>query len=358
MLRVLTIVVGVLAVLYGGYWFVGSRTVERAARAAIDGLKVRGWTVSYDDLATRGFPSRFDTGIDGLSLAAPGGGAEYAAQRIEVMALSYRPNEVIAVWPQGQRLAVPGVRATYVDGLLRFEATGAPSEASIEQVAATGPLLLDFDDSLRASARVRVGGDLALDAVTIEGGGEDPLILVDGPDYVVQAERFLGALRHAGEAPGSYEVFAEAQGLRLGAMADSGNLRIEAAVTLDRPLDRRLAEAPRVESWGLPSLDLKVGRGSLALVGNGAVAADGTLSATLTLTVSGWDAILAAAREAGIVDEGTAVFYARFLEEAAQGGETAEVPFVIEEGVVSAMGLPFGFVPPVASPVPGAIAAP
>jgi len=100
----------ILAALYAGYWVVGSRTVEGQAVSGLDALQSDGWTVAYSDVNTRGFPSRFDTTVTDLDLTAPDG-TRYQAPFVQALALSYRPNEVIAAFPDEQTLTIAGQRS-------------------------------------------------------------------------------------------------------------------------------------------------------------------------------------------------------------------------------------------------------
>ena len=57
-MRRLFILVMVVATAYGGYWFYGARSAETGAKDALAALSQDGWTVAYESLNTRGFPSR------------------------------------------------------------------------------------------------------------------------------------------------------------------------------------------------------------------------------------------------------------------------------------------------------------
>ena len=102
-MRRLLVVVLVAALAWGGYWFVGARAVESGLTAWIDQRRAEGWAADYATLNTRGFPNRFDTTITDLQLADPHTGVAWTAPFFQILALSYRPNHVIAVWPDSRR---------------------------------------------------------------------------------------------------------------------------------------------------------------------------------------------------------------------------------------------------------------
>ena len=122
-MRTLFVVVALLAALYGGYWFIGQSQIERRAEAALADLEARGWDVAYSDLSTTGFPSRFDTTVSDIALTSPDGGIAWAAPFVQVFALSYRPNRIIAAWPDMQSLAVGGQRLDIAAQGLRASAS-------------------------------------------------------------------------------------------------------------------------------------------------------------------------------------------------------------------------------------------
>ena len=213
----------ILAVLYGGYWFVGAGTVESRARAELAALDARGWEVQYDTLDTRGFPSRFDTTVTDLSLSSPDGLFSYAAPFVQAFALSYRPNRLIVVFPPEQDMVLSG-----------------------------RPMTLGAVD-MRMSASVRASTDLPFEAATLTV--ESPTLTGDGqPD--TSAENILVAARHVEETEATYDLYAKADDLTLppevlsglGAAdtlpprIDSVTLALRAA--LDAPLDRLAAQRP------------------------------------------------------------------------------------------------------------------
>lgn len=73
-MRRLTFIVLILAAIYAGYWFIGVGAMEKSAADQFNDLEKSGWQVDYTDLSTAGFPSRFDTTVNDLTLTTPGWG--------------------------------------------------------------------------------------------------------------------------------------------------------------------------------------------------------------------------------------------------------------------------------------------
>jgi hypothetical protein len=302
-----TLVVALLAALYGGYWFVGQSQIETRATAALADLETKGWEVAYSDLNTTGFPSRFDTTITDLALTAPDGRFAWAAPFVQVFALSYRPNHVIAVWPPEDSLTVAGQRI---------------------DVNAQG---------LRASASASLSIDLPLRNVTLESG-----LMAVGSDagWGFGLDRLLSAIRLAPNGGNRYDLFLEAAGLRPQTVSASiGLLRIEGEVELDRPLDRHLTEAPRLLSVTLRDARLAQGGVALAAAGGLAPDAQGYLTGTLTLRIEDWRGLLDLLEATGLLILDQAPFLALALEQLSQGGDDIEVPVTFADGQVSALGI-------------------
>lgn len=306
-MRTLFFVVAALAVLYGGYWSVGSSQVEERAEAALAGLRARGWAVDYASLDTTGFPARFDTTVTDLALASPDGRLGWAAPFFRVLALSYRPNRVIAVWPPEQRLTV----------------AGQPVE-----IASQG---------LRASATVGLSRDLPLDRATIEGGLTGVSV---GGGWGFGLDRLSAAVRRAEGAPAAYDLSLEARGLRPAAVgAEPGLLRLDLRVTLDAPLDRRLQGSPRLT--GLAIREARLAQGGVALAATGELAPDarGFLSGTVLLAAEDWRGLLDLLDAAGLLVHDRAPVLEGALEELARGSDRIEVPVTFRDGRVEALGL-------------------
>src|SRR5690606_31763771 len=102
-LKALTVLAVVATFIWCGYWFVGARALDRAigqGLAHVPALSTEGHTI-------RGFPNRFDITFDAPHLRAEG--VDWQAPFVQVFALSYRLNHLIAVFAHDQLLQAGGL---------------------------------------------------------------------------------------------------------------------------------------------------------------------------------------------------------------------------------------------------------
>lgn len=108
-MRKLISLVTILFVLWGGYWFVGSTALETGLKdylssehTAKDPIHI-----AYSDLTVRGFPNRFDTRLNDISVTDKAGHVSWRAPFFQIHALSYKPYHIIAALPNSQTLQLP-----------------------------------------------------------------------------------------------------------------------------------------------------------------------------------------------------------------------------------------------------------
>ena len=328
-MRRLTIIVAIVAALYSAYWFIGARTLNQTAQSQIALLRDEGWQIDYTDLAVNGYPSRFDTTITDLNIAAPDGTIGYAASFVQGLALSYQPNSAILVFPDTQDVVLNDVPFT---------------------VDATG---------LRASAKVNANAALSLDALTAEAT-DIALRNVDFGEW--RFTNMIAALREAGPLPNSYDVYGSVQDIRppeeLSAQFNrSGTLpatieiaKLDATVTLDRPLNRHTLPDWQGDPGRLRGLDVKsvlITWGELSIRGRGelTIRSDGTPDGTLTVTANDWQRMLNLAQEAGFIPADYQ-FIAQSVGQTLSGGATDLVlPITFQNGNLSIGPIPLGPAP-------------
>ncbi len=90
-----------------GYWVFGARGVDQGLTTWMQDRRSEGWVAEYDDISVRGFPNRFDVTFAALQLADPDTGLAWSSPFFQLLALSYRPNHLIAVWPEQHSVATP-----------------------------------------------------------------------------------------------------------------------------------------------------------------------------------------------------------------------------------------------------------
>lgn len=318
----------VAAVLYGGYWFVGSRATLAGAEQALAQMKAEG-RADYADVSIRGFPSRFDLTIDKPQLISADGRLDWTAPFAQVFALSYRPNHVIAVLPNSQTLTVAGEPLSVTSTDLRGSAVFGASTA----------LPLDHAQT--------VGKDLAITDALGDGLGMAELRV---------------AVRTADAALNRYDIATEVSGMTpLGAAAPlwaavagdpaaKGWIKAETTATFDRRLDRQ-ATTGGLRITGLKVAAIRASYGQLNIDGSGdlAVAAEGLPEGRLDLAVKGWEGLPVALVQAGVIKPEVAPTVAKVLLalSVASGGQdgTLRLPLTFAAGQMALGPVPLGPVP-------------
>ena len=317
-MRFLLGLVAVLALLFCGYWFAGHAALNRGTAAAFAQLQAEGMEATHEGIATRGFPARFDTTITAPRLRDPATGVGWTAPTLELVALSYRPNEVIALFPAEQTLILPR------------EEVGIRAEA------------------MRASGRVGLSPAMPLDNVTLESG---PLTLAGDSGWQAGLAGLLMALRQSATGPADYDLWIEGTDLTLsapglGTMPQAvPALRVDAALTLDQPIDRALRPDARLTALTLRQAVVDLGATGLSAEGALTLDAAGVPTGTVNLTVRDWRGALSFAVAAGLVPAQIATLAERAGALMAGGGADLTAPLVFDAGQMRLGPVPLGAAP-------------
>lgn len=258
-----------LAAIYGGYWFIGASSVERATQAAIENAREAGWTIETSTPPnTRGFPSRFDTTFEDISMTAPSG-LRWEAPLLQAFALSYRPNAVIVVWPQRQKI-----------GLGDYE------------------IIVEAHD-MRASGTVAPEAELPLQRATWE---VETLRLIPAGGIDIRIQHMLVATRQSPLNPLRYDGHLSLEKLTAGNFL-LDDARGDVSVEFDTPLDRDiLSHPPRIETVTLDRLSIDAGTAEVVLSGELTFDETGTPYGNLRIRSENWRYLLDHAAEAGLID--------------------------------------------------------
>lgn len=329
-MRILLAVILLAAAAWAGYWYLGAQAVERGLRAWLDARAAEGWVVNTSSLRTAGFPNRFDTTLRDVELADPGTGWAWSAPIFQVLALSYRPAHVIAVWPDTQTVASPLQRISVASQRMRGSAVFA---------------------DLRA---------FTLDRATVEFAGLD---LRSSNDWRAALGGGQLALRRTPAAGNSYDLALEARELtvpdRVAGLLSRGGLvgetvqrmALDASVRFDAPWDRRAIEDRRPQPRRIDLREMRARWGELDLRVAGALDVDarGVPDGSLTVKATNWREMLALAQAAGLVPQRLAPLLEGGLAQLARmNGDpnTLDVPLRFTGGRVSLGGvLPLGRAP-------------
>ena len=319
-MRVLTWVVVIAALAWGGVWVVASRTLQAQAEAW---LATPGNTVQADAVRVQGFPNRLDLVLTAPRLADPASGIAWAAPFAEVATLVYKPWHLIASLPPGQRIDTPGGGAILDSTRLQASLRLTPSTAlPLAHLGLTG-------DALRLT--LDSGEAIALDSLRIA------MAQLEGQPATYSLA--LEALRLAPD-PG----FLEALPARSPLPPEAEALRLRVTLGFTAPLDRFAAEAmPGLTAITLDEASLTWGPIRATASGTLTADADGFASGRLALSLEGWQAALDAAATAGLMtpeDLATASDLASRAATAAGTPDRIDLPLTFTGGRIS-----FGLIP-------------
>jgi len=325
-MRWLTGFVIVLGCLWGGYWFVGERGFEAAAKSWFAKLDASGKVASYSDLVVHGFPNRFDLTLTDPHIGDPATGFDWQAPFFQVLSLSYKPWHVIAAFPPEQRLILPPEAMTIRAG------------------------------KLQASLVVKPQSTLPLDRLSLVG---EAVEAVGDSGWTVAAETVQFATRLDANRVDWHEI-----GLNIGNLSPDAGLmalfggvlppqvaliRVDAHVGLTAPIDRTvIATKPRITAVDLD--DLRVDWGTMGVTAKGSVIADarGFADGDVVLRLENWRVALDVAQAMGILAQDQRKLWeraAQFLAKQTDGVDTLELPLKFANGQTRIGPLPVGPAP-------------
>lgn len=326
-MRLLTMIAGVLALLYGGYWLVASRSVEAAVRAEVERLSAAGLG-SAAEVRLEGFPSRFDLTFEAPEVLDRSGLTGWRAPFLQVFALAYRPNHVIVVWPNEQEVMLAGLPFAVTSADMRASAVVAGTDIALDHMTYVAK---DLRLSPPDGAGIGLGeARLATRRAPALDNGHDLGVALLGltPDPALRA-----TLDPGGTLPDSLDW-----------------LRLDAGLAFDRPIDRfaGAGDGPRVTAVDLREVSLRWG--SLSLEGKGRVAADsaGLAEGRIDLVARDWRRLVALAAQAGMVKPELAPTFEAMLDQidAADGDPDAlRAPLVWKDGRTRLGPIPLGPAP-------------
>ncbi|MCV6595745.1 MAG: DUF2125 domain-containing protein [Mangrovicoccus sp.] len=330
-MRILLAVILLLAAAWSGYWLFGARATENGLRAWFEQRGNEAWVADYAELNTQGFPNRFDTTVTDLHLADPATGLAWSAPFFQIFQLSYRPQHIIAIWPDRQMVATPN-----------------------QNIALSS-------DQFRGSLKFRPGIDLALSEGTIEMEG---LALQSSADWTGALERGQLSLRQSPDGgENRYDLYFAARnmtlpdGLRQLAEASEHvsetvqTLAVTASLEFTAPWDRKAIEVARPQ---ITAIDLELAQGTwgqLDLRAAGALQLDarGIPQGEITVKATNWREMLALARQADLLSPNLAALLENGLDMVARlsgNPQSIDVPLIFDRGRVSLGGLlPLGPAP-------------
>ncbi|SMX31623.1 DUF2125 domain-containing protein [Actibacterium lipolyticum] len=323
-MRRLIVLIVAAAALWGGYWFIAARGLETGLRNWLATPQV-GWATEYADLNVRGFPNRLDTVIE-KPVVTTDSGIAWRAPFFQAMALSYKPNHVILVWPDQQTVETPFGTANITT------------------------------NDMRGSIVFSASTDLALDHSNFVIDGLRAAISESGE---FTAKSALFATRLAPARTNVHEIGLDASditppadilaqlGLGRAAPAVIEQLKLDAALGFDRPLDRFALEGTPAQINRIELKHTRVQWGDMALRANGDLDVDraGNLDGSITLGITNWKQVLTLAVNGGLIPQRQAKQIERGLALLSANRDTLELPLNLRGGVMSLGPIPLGPAP-------------
>ncbi len=266
---------------WSGWWWVGSTAQETAVKTWLSERRVDGWRAEVANYKIIGFPNRFDNIFTDLTLFEPAQIWGWRAPEFQIMALSYKPNHIIANWPGEHEVSTPFDTVTLGAELLR------------------GSVVFKPETSL-ALARIQ----LEIAALNLAG--------MRGWQARINKAN-VAFFADEGLTPNSntYKVFAKSTDVTPPAIwrentslpAEISSILLDATLAYDRPWDRFAVEqnTPRLMTISIHDLQFNWGTLMLQGVGDIAVNDQGFAQGNLTLHIQNWRDLLQLLSAAGIL---------------------------------------------------------
>lgn len=327
-MRAVLVVVLVAAGLWGGYWFVGARAVERGVTGWFAAQSEGPVQASQAGVSVTGFPNRFDLTVTQPRLLDEVTGIGWTAPFAQVFAMTWKPWHLIATLPQEQTLILPGQEVVVTSTLM---------QASL--VAVPGPdLLLDRTTMVadRVALRSTAGwGVSAIQARLATRRAVDRALAQDIGLSLTTVQPDAGLRRALQGVPGL--------------PAEIDEIRLDARLDLSAPIDRHLAQT-RAAIDGVLLRDGVLRWGDLLVSGRGEVrpAFDGRAEGRIDIRVEQWRRMVPVMVALGLIKPEVTETVTRAMELLAQQDGTPEVldvPLVFQNGRMSLGPVPLGAAP-------------
>lgn len=288
-MRTLLAVILLAALGWSGYWFMVSSGVKVGLGNWLEERRAEGWVAETSDITVLGFPNRIDTTLSDVELADPETGLAWEADFLQLLALSYRPNHVIAVWPPEQRLATPYDKFDLASTDMRASLILAPNtDLTLERLTLTAENLTITRSGERDST------DLNKLTLAAERAAVDP-----EPSYRLglAADGFSPALPWRLQLDPSETL-----------PKSLDALSVDMTVTFDAPWDRFAIERarPQPRKIKVRLAEARWGQLELLLAGDLTVDDAGVPTGSLTVKARNWREILDLGVASGVVPEGLA----------------------------------------------------
>jgi hypothetical protein len=281
-MRGLITLVLVLSLGWSAWWLIGTTAQKTAIETWMEQRREAGWVAEVDEFKVTGYPNRFDSIFTDLTLSNPQAGWTWQAPHFQLLALSYKPNHIIAVWPGTHSYSTRNDTITIISSLFRGSLIFKPDTAlSLDRMQLeTTDLMLAGETDWRASATEASIAFFAHNAPDLPPNSYD--LYIKALEFSPPAT-WRDSVDQSGALP---ETIPEAV--------------FDATLTYDDPWDRFAIEQTNPRLTAIQIRDLRFLWGDLNLNGNGFIdiTDDGYMDGTFTLQAQKWrelmDVIIAA----------------------------------------------------------------
>ncbi|QGX97376.1 DUF2125 domain-containing protein [Roseovarius faecimaris] len=330
-MRVLLAVILLATLGWSGYWYMASSGVQAGLARWLDERRAEGWVAETSEITVQGYPNRIDTTLSDIELADPATGLAWSAKFLQILALSYRPNHVIAIWPPAQQLATPYDRFELASTDMRASLILMPnSELTLERLTLTADdLAITREDANHSAELTRL--TLAAERVAVDPEPNYRLGLA--ADGFAPALRWRTQIDPRGTLPETLDA-----------------LTVDMTVTFDAPWDRFAIERarPQPRKIKLRLAEARWGQLELLVAGDLSVDEAGMPTGRLTVKARNWRDILDLGVASGAVPEGLAGSLRDglgLLSQLAGNPNTLDLPLEFARGRVFLGPVPIGPAP-------------
>lgn len=284
MLRGLFTLVFIAAAAWSGYWWLGATAQDTAMRTWLDDRRADGWVSDYSSLEVAGYPNRFDTTVTDLNLADPRSGWAWAAPMFQVLALSYQPNHIIAIWPHEQVVSTPDERISVGASQMRASVV---FEANTD-LALDRTVLIIEEMTLKSTANW--SSSLKKATLTTEQTVEEPFAHDIGflAEEFRPARIFKAIVDPSDLMPDVFDVF-----------------KVRGTIAYDAPWDRHAIEGDKPLVTRIDLDEFNATWGELDFQATGSVEVDrlGYLNGEVAVRAKNWKDMLTLAVNSGVVSQ-------------------------------------------------------
>lgn len=295
-MRRLIILILVLATGWSAYWYVGKSAKYAAITLWLDERRAAGWVADHKDFRVVGFPNRFDSQFTALKLGAPRSGLLWEADAFQILALSYKPNHIIAAFSPRQFLTIPGDKIEITSTEMLASVVFQPdTNLAVQRLSLeTKALDLNAESGWRSGAEI-----LSLATRMAQSGAPNAHDIAFDATALRPTEEIRRLLNPEGDLP---------------ALIDKASANLE--LQFDAPWDRVALEsgAPFLQAFLARDITVVWGDLRFEVSGQFDVSASGAPIGELDFKVKNWRRVLAVLINAGAIPEEMASTISTTLE--------------------------------------------